>query len=183
MSAADRGDPSPWIVRFSGLIGPGASVLDVACGRGRHAVHFADRGARVLGIDRDATALACVASVPNIDIRVADLENAPWPLHDRRFDAVVVARYLHRPLWPMLMDAVAPDGVLIYETFSRGNERHGRPRNPDFLLSSGELLEVVRGRMRVIAFEEGQTVGESPCVLQRIAAVGFAREQPIAFIE
>jgi len=174
---------SPWIARFAHLIEPGASVLDVASGHGRHARHLASRGARVLAVDRDTAALAALAGTPGVETRLADLENAPWPFDRRTFDAVVVTRYLHRALFPALIGAVSPEGLLLYETFAIGNEQYGRPRNPDFLLAPGELLDVVRGRLSVLAFEEGLTVGEKPSVLQRIAAVGLSRQRPVAFID
>ena len=126
--------PSPWIARFAHLVPAGAQVLDLACGYGRHARFFAARGAHVLAVDRDAAALATMAGTPGIDIRQADVEGEPWPFGDRRFDAIVVSHYLHRPLFPNLRAALTPDGALLYETFALGNEVHGRPSNPDFLL-------------------------------------------------
>jgi len=100
---------------------------------------------------------------------VADLENGPWPLAGERFDAVVVANYLWRPLWPVLRSSLADGGVLIYETFACGNEVFGKPSNPDFLLRSGELLEACRG-LHVVAYEDG-VLDAPPRRVQRIAAV------------
>ena len=124
--------PSPWVCRWSHLVPPGASVLDVACGRGRHVRWFAQRGARVTALDRDAEAVEPLREAA--EVVVADIESAPWPLGSRRFDAVVVTNYLWRPLMPVLVAAVADGGVLLYETFAQGNEACGRPSNPDFLL-------------------------------------------------
>ena len=170
--------PSAWIVRFAYLVPAGARVLDVAAGQGRHARFFASRGADVVAVDRDAAALAVLAGAPHIETREADLEAGAWPFAGERFDAIVVANYLHRPLLPWLLDALADDGAFVYETFAVGNERFGRPSNPDFLLRDGELADAVRGRLTIVAFEQGQVGGEQPAVLQRLAAVGPARAWP-----
>lgn len=173
--------PSPWIVRFAPLVRPGARVLDLAAGSGRHARYFATRGARVVAVDRDASAVSALAGVDGIETRVADLETGTWPLAGEHFDAIVVVNYLHRPLFPHLRAALTPDGVLLYETFAMGNEAYGRPVNPDFLLCSDELLTVatLSPAMTVVAFEQGAVVGQTrPAVVQRLAAVGAARVWP-----
>ena len=157
--------------RWSNLLGPGARVLDVACGGGRHLRWFAARGAQVTGVDRDAAALATLAGFGRVI--VADIETGPWPLAGERFDAVVVTNYLWRPLWPSLRASLADGAVLIYETFTVGNEAFGKPSNPDFLLRPGELLDAVRDAgagWRVLGYEDGAL--ESPLrFVQRIAAV------------
>ncbi len=163
--------PSPWVERWSSLVRPGGSVLDVACGAGRHVRWFAERGHRVTGVDRDAEALRPLESIA--EILVADIERDAWPLEGRRFDAVIVTRYLWRARFPDIVRSVGQDGGLIYETYSAGNETVGRPANPEFLLRPGELLEVARG-LRVVAFEDG-FLEEPPRFVQRIAAV---RESP-----
>jgi SAM-dependent methyltransferase len=144
--------PSPWLTRWAHLIAPRGSVLDLACGSGRHLRWLAERGFKLTGVDRDAAALALLA--PVAEVIVADIEAEDWPLAGRRFDAVIVANYLWRPLMPRIVDAVAPAGVLIYETFAIDNETVGRPSRPDFLLRRGELLAAVAG-LRVVAFEDG----------------------------
>jgi len=159
--------PSPWVQRWSHLVTPGATVLDVACGSGRHIRWFAVRGCRVTGVDRDAAALAPLAAVG--ETVVADIENGPWPFADRRFDAVVVTNYLWRPLMPTIVASVADGGVLLYETFAAGNASVGKPSNPNFLLQPGELLQAVRP-LRVIAYEDGFLAAPERFV-QRIAAV------------
>ncbi len=164
-------EPSAWVCRFAPHIRDGGSVLDVACGNGRHARYLAARGLMVLAADRDAAMLGTLDGVTGIRSRVADLEGAPWPFDGEFFDAVVVTRYLHRPLLPALVAALAPGGVLIYETFAVGNERYGRPRNPEFLLQSGELLELVRGRLRVVAYEDLYVDAPKPALMQRICAI------------
>jgi SAM-dependent methyltransferase len=172
--------PSAWIAGFAHLVPAQAHLLDLAAGHGRHARLFASRGARVLAVDRDAAALATLAGVHGVETTTADLETGAWPLGDARFDAIVVANYLHRPLFPHLLTALADDGVLLYDTFADGNERFGRPSNPDFLLRAGELLDVVRGRLSVVAFEQGEVGGDRPAVVQRLAAVGPKRIWPPA---
>ena len=179
--AAEAGSlsPSPWIVRFAHLVPANARVLDLACGRGRHARFFAGRGCRVLAVDRDAAAVAALAESTGVETAVLDLEAGTWPLAGERFDAIVVANYLHRPLLPHLLAALTDEGVLLYETFARGNEAYGRPSNPAFLLEPGELLRMVEGRLAVVAFEEGLVPRAGGlCVLQRIAAVGSRAGKP-----
>jgi SAM-dependent methyltransferase len=146
-------------------------VLDVACGNGRHARFLAARGHPVEAVDRDPACLAPLAGLPGISTRSADLEGGPWPYEGEQFAGIVVVNYLHRPLFPRLIAALAPGGAFIYETFAAGNERYGRPSNPDFLLTPGELLEVVRDRLEVIAYEALEVTDPRPAVLQRICAV------------
>ena len=165
-------EASPWITRWSHLVPAGGTVLDLACGRGRHMRWFAARGHRVTGVDRDAEALATLRDVG--ETIAADIENGPWPLAGRRFDAVVVTNYLWRPLFPQILASVAPGGVLLHETFAIGNETVGKPSRPDFLLAPGELLRAYGAELRVVAFEDG-FLEEPSRFVQRIAAV---RERP-----
>lgn len=171
--------PSSWIMRFAPQIPDGGTVLDVACGGGRHLRALLALGRSVAGIDRDVSGLADLVSRTDVEIVAADLENgAPWPLAaDRRFAAVVATNYLHRPLFPVLAGALADGGLLLYETFAIGNERLGRPRNPDFLLRPGELLKVAAtAGLDVVAYEHG-TVGDPPhAVVQRLCAVRGNRQ-------
>lgn len=179
-------DASPWVARFAHLVVPGARVLDVAAGGGRHARFFAARGARVLAIDRDAGSLAACAGVAGIQTRIADLEAEAWPLAGESFDAIVVTNYLHRPLFAALRAALTPAGVLLYETFAHGNACFGRPARPQFLLDPGELLALAARppAMTVVAFEQGvRGRGERRSVVQRIAAVGAARPWPPALAQ
>lgn len=161
---------SPWVQRWSALVPDGASVLDVACGPGRHVRWLAARGARVTAVDRDAMALEALRALPNVEVIAADVEAGAWPLPGRQFDAVVVTNYLWRALLPTIVDSVAEGGVLIYETFARGNETIGRPANPDFLLAPGELLRAAAA-LRVIGYEDGFVAAEPQRFVQRIAAV------------
>jgi SAM-dependent methyltransferase len=163
---------SPWIERFSSLIPAAGAVLDLACGEGRHARLFLKRGHPVAALDRDTAGVADLAGTPGLEIVQADLEGGrPWPLGERRFAGVVVTNYLHRPILPAIVAAVAPGGALLYETFAAGNERFGRPSNPDFLLKPGELLEAVHGRLTVVAYECLEVAEPRPAVVQRLAAV------------
>ncbi|MCC6194614.1 MAG: class I SAM-dependent methyltransferase [Burkholderiales bacterium] len=173
--------PSPWIARFAALVPRGARVLDLAAGQGRHARFFAARGARVVAVDRDAAALSALAGFAGVETRVLDLEAGAWPLAGERFDAIVAVNYLHRPLFAPLRAALAPDGVLLYETFAMGNETYGRPANPDFLLCRDELLSLASlpPALSVVAFEQGLVTGASrQAVVQRLAAVGAGRAWP-----
>ncbi|BBO21055.1 MAG: SAM-dependent methyltransferase [Rhodocyclaceae bacterium] len=163
-------EASAWVRRHAPLIAPGGRVLDLACGRGRHARLLAGMGFAVEAVDRSGEDLAELAGLPNVATRQADLEGGPWPYAGRAFDGIVVTNYLHRPLFPHLAATLAEGGVLIYETFMSGNERFGRPSNADFLLRSGELLEAFVG-LRVVAFEQGKVALPKPAVVQRLCAV------------
>jgi SAM-dependent methyltransferase len=145
--------PSEWIQRYATLIRPQGTVLDVACGAGRHMKLLASMGLKCLGLDRSGAALSHAGAYG--EVIEADIENGPWPLPGRRFDAVVVTHYLWRDLFPTLIDSLLDRGVLLYETFAVGHETVGKPSRPEFLLREGELLEVAReNRLRVVAFED-----------------------------
>lgn len=161
---------SPWVARWAGLIQPGGTVLDLACGTGRHAIYLADQGHAVTAVDIDLSLSLPHQGKPGVSWLQADLEGAAWPMPGERFAAVVVTNYLHRPLFGPLLEAINPGGVLIYETFSIGQARYGRPRNPSHLLLPGELLELVRGRLRVLAYEDVEEPDQRRCV-QRICAL------------
>lgn len=157
--------PSDWVVRWAALIERGP-VLDVASGAGRHARFFAERGLEVVAVDREAQAFS-----GKIQFLKADLEDgSPWPFAGQRFAGIVVANYLYRPLFPALVESLASGGVLIYETFMAGNERYGKPSNPNFLLRPGELLEAFAA-LSVAAFEQGTLERPKKAVVQRICAV------------
>ena len=149
---------------------PPGRVLDVAAGKGRHSKLFLDLGHKVLAIDRDIGGLRALAGQPGFEARLNDLEIGGDPMPAETFAAVVVANYLHRPLLPALIAAVAPGGWLLYETFAVGNEKFGRPSNPDFLLKPGELIDAVRGRLEIVAYENMEDTAPKPAMRQRIAA-------------
>ncbi|MFY9329994.1 MAG: class I SAM-dependent methyltransferase [Georgfuchsia sp.] len=171
MKPHDSLQPSLWVQRFVPLIPPGGTVLDLACGRGRHARLLAAKGFRVAAVDRDEEALASLAGVAGITARLADLEAGVWPYGAGCFDGIVVTNYLFRPLFGALIGALKPGGVLIYETFMAGNEAFGKPSNPEFLLQVGELLELVRPALTVVAFEQGNIDVPWPACVQRICAM------------
>lgn len=164
--AARAPQPSDWVTRWASLLAPGSHVLDLACGSGRHLRWLAARGHRVTGVDRDAAALAPLAGLG--ELRVADLEEGPWPLAGRCFDAVIVTHYLWRPRWPDWLATVRPGGVLLMETFAAGPEALGRPRRPEFLLEDGELLRRCAG-WQVLGYEHGR-LPDPARLVQRIAA-------------
>ena len=159
--------PSAWVQRWAHLVPAGGSVLDVACGHGRHLKWFAQRGHPVIGVDRSTEAIEAVK--PFGRAVLADIENGPWPFEGETFDAVVVTNYLWRALLPVITRSVAPGGVLVYETFAIGNESVGKPSRPDFLLQPGELLKACEG-LQVVAYEDG-FCDRPERFVQRIAAV------------
>jgi SAM-dependent methyltransferase len=166
---------SPWVARWAHLAPAGSTVLDVACGLGRNALHFSQLNHPVAAVDIAQAAIDSIASKlpPNAQLKVADIENGPWPFMHKgvpqQFGAVVVTNYLWRALLPTLVASVAPGGVLIYETFAMGNASVGKPSRPDFLLQPGELLTACAG-LRVVAYEDGFLSAPERFV-QRIAAV------------
>jgi SAM-dependent methyltransferase len=164
--------PSPWLQRWAHLLPAGARVLDLACGGGRHLRWLAAQGCRVTGIDRDAAALAAsadLAATGSAELIAADIEGGPWPCPGREFDAVLMTNYLWRPLWPQLLAALAPGGVLLVETFAAGNQTVGKPSRADFLLQSGELLARCQG-LHIVAYEDGFLAAPERFV-QRVVAV------------
>ena len=170
--------PSEWVARFAPLIPAGGLVLDLASGGGRHSHHLLSLGYRPLAIDKNAEPLVALQANTAAQCIVSDLEADPAPFHPngilygQQFEGIVVVNYLHRPLMPHLIAALKPGGILIYETFAVGNEKFTRPRNPDHLLKDGELLDLVKGHLHIIAYESGIIQrGDIPGVKQRICAV------------
>lgn len=164
--------PSRWIERFLPLIKRGGLVLDLAAGGGRHTRLLRDRGFRAVAADRDTASLARgFAGAAATKIITIDLEDGgPWRLGGG-FDGIVVTNYFYRPLFPALIEALAQGGAILYETFMTGNERYGKPSNPDFLLKPGELAAAFGTALTIIAFEQGNVDAPRPAAIQRIAAV------------
>ena len=155
--------PASWLVQHADLLPGAGHALDVACGRGRHALWLAEHGLTTLGIDRDPDAvreLNDVARARRLPLRaeVRDIESGGTPFRGITYDVIVVVHYLHRPLFPALIDALAPGGLLVYETFTREQAARGKPTNPEFLLESGELLDLVRP-LDVLVSREGDYDG------------------------
>lgn len=166
--------PAPWIVRHASLLPAAARVLDVACGYGRHSRVFAEQGAQVTAVDRDAEAIASLTGLPGVAGECRDLERDAWPYAASSFDVIVVCNYLWRPTFADVVSCLRSGGVLLYETFMDGNERYGKPSRPDFLLRPNELLERTRDAFRVVAFEEGpefDASGQPFAMKQKLAAV------------
>lgn len=160
---------SDWVRRWSHLVPAGSTVLDVACGSGRHTHWFRDLGGTVTAVDRDATALEGLRGLARTVL--ADLEGRPWPLRGETFSAVVVTNYLWRALLPDIARSVDASGVLIYETFAEGNASVGKPSNPDFLLRPGELLHFATAHgLRVVAYEDG-FCSQPDRFVQRLVAI------------
>jgi SAM-dependent methyltransferase len=174
-----QSESSLWVIRFADLVPKSGTVLDVAAGGGRHTRLFLARQHRVVAVDRDLSGLADLTGRSEFEAIAADLEDgSAWPLGERKFAGVVVTNYLWRPILPNIVAAVEEGGILIYETFGRGQERYGRPTQPAFHLSPGELIAAVAGQLSVIAYEHLTERGQNTRIVQRIAAVRAA--DPIA---
>jgi SAM-dependent methyltransferase len=163
--------PSPWVTRYADSVRAGGSVLDLACGRGRHAVYFASLAHPVTAVDKNTAAISEISNPGKIEIIETDLEQGAWPLPGRYFDAIVVSNYLYRPHFGHLIESLTSGGVLLFDTFAVGNERFGRPRNPDYLLRPGELLLEFGDTLHVIAYEHGEIRESGAAVRQRLCAV------------
>ena len=161
--------PSPWVVNYVDQINEGSDVLDLACGSGRHTRLFLERGCRVMAIDLNIEGVSGLMGDPGLAVLEVDLENGPWPLGNADFDAVVVTNYLWRPLFPRIRDAVRPGGLVIYETFADGNERFGKPSNPDYLLKEGELNDWFSD-WEILGYEHAEVTDPRPAMVQHICA-------------
>jgi len=156
--------PSPFLLKYAEHI-PQGRVLDLACGSGRHAIHLIKHGYEVVGVDRDTEALGTLSQaahdqhLPNLTVRELDLEaglNHLPSLGENDYTGVVVFYYLYRPIFPTIIRALKPGGMLIYETFLIDNHHHYQhPRRKEFCLEHNELLQLIPG-LRVLHYEEGQ---------------------------
>ena len=160
-----------FVARHADLIPYAGPVLDLACGGGRHAAHLLALGHRVVAVDIDLTGTDWLAGRPRFERHRADLERDGWPFAAQRYAGIVVTNYLWRPILHDIAAAIAPGGALIYETFAVGNERFGRPSNPDFLLRPGELLQVTLQDFEIRAYHHGLARLPRPAIRQGLAAI------------
>ncbi len=164
---------SDWVQRFAPLIRESGRVLDLAAGNGRHTRLLLNMGLSVTAVDREIVPLRGFDG-SRCDVRAIDLETGDANEVVSRlggfYNGIVVTNYLHRPLLRPLAATLAPAGILIYETFMAGKERFGRPRNPEFLLRPGELLDAFSA-LTIVAFEQGEIARPRPAMIQRISAV------------
>jgi SAM-dependent methyltransferase len=161
---------SPWIEKYAHQIPLEKPVLDLACGKGRHSLYLLDAGYKVTAVDIDITSISVFQGLDGLSVVQADLEKQSWPFSRDAFSGIVVVNYLWRPLFVDIVAALAPGGLLLYDTFMRGNERYGHPRNPDYLLAPGELQEIFGERLEVIDFFEGYVEEPKSAYRQSIAA-------------
>ena len=161
--------PSEWVKRWASYIPRKGKVLDLACGSGRHSRYLARLGHEVTAVDIDISRISS-AVTQNIFPLACDIEHDPWPFALNEFAGIVVTNYLFRPIFQALFESLATGGVLIYETFAQGNEQFGHPKRPEFLLAPGELLEMVRGKLHVLGYEDGYVSKPKPACMQRICA-------------
>lgn len=166
----ERLRPLPWIERHARLLPVNSSVLDVACGAGRHSLLFSQAGHQVTAVDINLAALRGEPGAAHMNLIEADIESGLWPFHGQQFDGVIVTNYLWRPIMPIIADSVRSGGLLFYETFMRGNEEYGRPANPDFLLKPDELRHLFEKDFRILEFEQGLRTGEKPAMKQSVIA-------------
>ncbi len=171
MSVNEGPTPSVWVTKCSKLLRPSSTVLDLACGSGRHAHYLASRGHDVTALDKSPEALSKISSSIGIHTYEFDLEVGAWPFSERKFDAIVVTNYLYRPIIQNIVNTLSPSGILIYETFMVGNERFGRPSNPDFLLRPNELIDETHKKLQILLYEAGRVSDPKPSLIQRICAV------------
>ena len=178
--AAPIAGPAGWVLDNADLLRPGMRVLDVAAGRGRHALLFAAAGWPVTAIDRDGPRMAALAAVAArlgwpLTTEVRDLEAGDVDLGTSACDLIVVTHYLHRPLMPAIVRALAPGGLLVYETFTTAQAARGKPTNPDYLLQSGELPRLV-APLVVERHREGEVDGRmvASVVARRVSGLETA---------
>ena len=163
--------PNKWVECYSSLIPSGGSVLDLACGSGRHTGMLLNKGYQVTAVDIDTTLIKQNFSNKNLNIVKCDLESLSfWPFEKNSFLGIIVVNYLHRPLFSKIIESLREEGVLVYQTFADGHSRYGKPKNPDYLLKRGEL-KTVFDSMKIISYQHGYLSYPSQSIIQRICCV------------
>ena len=162
---------SDWVERHIDKLSAGSHILDFACGKGRHTRWLMARGFQVTAVDINLSGIADLPEQKALTRLECDLEQGAWPFDAQSFDGIVVTNYLHRPALPHLLESLTIGGVLLYDTFAVGNERFGKPSNPDFLLRPGELLERLAKNMKVLAYDHGPVAWPKPAIRQRLCAI------------
>ena len=162
---------STWVTYCTNLINKKSKILDVACGSGRHAKFLIQKGHFVTGIDINPKFELNADDQKNNKIIKYDLENNVWPFETDSFDCILVTNYLHRALFPFFIKSVKQNGFIIYETFSLGNEKFGKPSNPDYLLDNNELLNLLKHEMRIISYQDGIVLNNVQKYVQRVFAI------------
>lgn len=160
---------SPWIEKYANLIPNRNPVLDLACGSGRHSFFLAAMGHDVVAIDINTEAIGKHSIPHNLHIKEWDLEGRTWPFPKEKFSGIVVVNYLWRPLFPQMLFSLEAGGIMIYETFAEGNEKYGRPKNPEYLLAADELKQAC-SQTDILHYQHGFVETPDPAVKQYIVA-------------
>ena len=171
--SAGQERPSAWFTWHAGVIRPQSRVLDVACGRGRHAIAAASLGAAVTAVDADAERIAAGRrAARGLPIEWARADLGTFPLPPRAFDVVMVFNYLDRSRMPELRETVKPGGYLLCETFLEAQREHGwGPTSDDHLLKPAELLRLVEPFEVILAREALDFVGGRPMAVASVLAL------------
>ena len=164
--------PSTWIIDSVNTItnNKELKILDFASGHGRHSTTLASNKRKITAVDNDSLKLSTYKNYPNIKTVCFDLEtDENWPFKNNYYDIVIVTNYLYRPKIKKIGDLVKENGYLFYETFSKGNEKFGKPSNPNFLLKDRELTKVFKKNFKVLYYFNGQEFSNKKTIIQRCA--------------
>ena len=164
--------PSRWIINCVEAVtnNKELQILDFASGNGRHSKSLADNNRKITAVDNDDVKLSTYKNYQSIKTICFDLESEEsWPLKRNYYDIVIVTNYLYRPKIKKIGDLVKENGYLFYETFARGNERYGKPSNPNFLLKDKELIRVFKKKFKILYYFNGQGFSNEKKIIQRCA--------------